>query len=38
MTILSVRDLAIHIPPGDFRPGAGIARPVDGISFDITPG
>jgi peptide/nickel transport system ATP-binding protein len=29
MTILSVRDLAIHIGP---------ARPVDGISFDIAPG
>jgi peptide/nickel transport system ATP-binding protein len=38
MSILAVRDLAIEIPPGDFRPDAGIARPVDGISFDIAAG
>ncbi len=44
MSLLSVRDLVIEIPQGDFPGtdsklrGVGAARPVDGISFDIAAG
>ncbi len=38
MSLLAVRDLAIHIPQGDSGRGVGVARPVDGISFDIAAG
>ena len=38
MSLLSVRDLTVAIPQGDFLRGVGSAHPVDGVSFDIAPG